>query len=216
MADEDRSMSNAATPADHWDGVYAARAPDALSWYQAEPALSLELIRRALPPPARVLDVGGGTSFLVDHLLARGYDPGVLDVSGTALALVRARLGPAADRAEWFEADVTGFVSPHVWDIWHDRAVFHFLTQPHDREAYRAALRAATGPGATIVIATFGPEGPERCSGLPTVRYAPAQLAQELGPEYELVDTSWETHRTPAAAAQQFVYCRFTRSAPHL
>jgi 2-polyprenyl-3-methyl-5-hydroxy-6-metoxy-1,4-benzoquinol methylase len=197
---------------EHWAAVYAKKDPHDVSWYQAEPALSLALIERAAHAPARVIDVGGGTSFLADRLLARGYHVGVLDVSERALAVVQARLDTAAQDVEWFVADATSYVSPHVWDVWHDRAVFHFLVHARDRAAYRLALTAATVPGSAVIIATFGPDGPERCSGLPIVRYSPAQLAAELGAGFEAVETAWEVHHTPAGAAQQFVYCRFVRS----
>lgn len=197
--------------AGHWAGVYASRSPDSVSWFQPEPALSLSLIRAACEPPARVLDVGGGASFLVDRLLEAGYTPGVLDIAGEPLAIVRKRLGADASRVTWIVEDVTRFAAPEPWDVWHDRAVFHFLNEPRDREAYRRALLAGTRPGSTVIIATFGPEGPLRCSGLPTMRYTPERLAAELGAELELKDHVIELHRTPAGAEQQFVYCRFAR-----
>lgn len=197
---------------DHWSGVYSTKAADSVSWFQDEPTLSLELIRQSCAPPARVIDVGGGASFLVDRLLAEGYTPAVLDISSEPLQLVQARLGAAAARVGWIVADVTKYVAPEPWDVWHDRAVFHFLTEAQDRAAYREAVLGSTGAGSTVIIATFGPEGPTRCSGLPTMRYAPAQLAAELGAGFELREHRLELHHTPSGAAQQFVYCRFVRT----
>ena len=195
----------------HWAHVYSSNAETSVSWYQAEPRVSIEMIGRAASPPAWVIDVGGGTSHLVDFLAERGYRAGVLDISDRPLEVVRQRLGGAAAQVEWFVADATEFVSPHRWDVWHDRAVFHFLIDARDRRKYREALLAATAPGSQIIIATFGPGGPERCSGLPTMKYSPEELQRELGQEFELVDTEWEDHRTPGGKIQQFVYGRFER-----
>lgn len=196
----------------HWSGVYSTKPADAVSWYQDEPALSLELIRRSCAPPARVIDVGGGASFLVDRLLEAGYSPGVLDISAAPLELVQRRLGAAAAGVSWIVADVTEYVAAEPWDVWHDRAVFHFLTEPPQRAAYRDAVLAGTHPGSAIIIATFGPEGPTRCSGLPTMRYSPEQLAAELGAGFELREHVVELHQPPAGGEQQFVYCRFGRT----
>ncbi len=199
------------TSAAHWDNVYTTKPPDSVSWYQKVPQLSLDLIRECVAPPATVLDVGGGASFLVDHLIAAGYLVGVLDISPAALALTRARLGGRVDEVSWFVADVTAFTPANVWDVWHDRAVFHFLTDPAQREAYLQSLERATKPGSFVIMATFGPEGPERCSGLPVQRYSPETLAAELGSNYRLVKTVWNDHQTPAGRNQQFVYCVFQR-----
>jgi hypothetical protein len=169
------------------------------------------MIGRASSPPGRVIDVGGGASHLVDWLVERGYRAGVLDISDEPLKIVRKRLSNAAARVEWFVADVTEFISPHEWDVWHDRAVFHFLMDAPDRQKYREALLAATAPGSHVIIATFGPEGPERCSGLPTMRYSATGLHRELGKEFELIETEWEDHHTPGGKVQQFVYGRFER-----
>jgi SAM-dependent methyltransferase len=195
----------------HWAHVYSSNAETSVSWYQAEPRVSIEMIGRAASPPARVIDVGGGTSHLVDFLAERGYRAGVLDISDRPLEIVRRRLGGAAAQVEWFVADATEFVSPHRWDVWHDRAVFHFLIDARDRRKYREALLAATASGSQVIIATFGPGGPERCSGLPTMKYSPDELQRELGQEFELVDTEWEDHKTPGGKIQQFVYGRFER-----
>jgi len=199
------------TPAGHWSRVYATKRATDVSWYQAEPVVSLELIERAARAPASVLDVGGGASSLVDRLIERGYIPGVLDISEAALDIVRARLGADSEVVEWFVSDVTTFEPQHGWDVWHDRAVFHFLVGEAERAAYRTAVGRATVPGASVIIATFGPDGPDRCSGLPTLRYSPEQLTAELGGNYSLSAVEWEEHRTPGGATQQFVYCLFQR-----
>jgi SAM-dependent methyltransferase len=197
----------------HWDHAYAAVASGSRSWYQSEPTLSLRLIEATgFGPEGRVLDVGGGTSYLVDRLLANGYaHVGVLDVSPTAIGEAQDRLGADAARVEWFVADVTSFASPHTWEIWHDRAVFHFLTSPSDRKAYMAVLLDSLVPGGQVILATFGPSGPERCSGLPVVCYSAAALAVELGSEFHLVQSLDEAHTTPAGRVQDFLYCRFVR-----
>jgi SAM-dependent methyltransferase len=197
---------------EHWTQVYSTKDVETVSWHQAEPKLSLEMIASSADPPARVLDVGGGTSFLVDELLKRGYRPGVLDISDVPLALVRSRLGPAATGVEWLVGDIREFALGHSWDVWHDRAVFHFLTEADDRLQYRQRLLEATMPGSGVVIATFAPDGPEKCSGLPTVRYSPENLSRELGMEFELLEAVEERHRTPTGNEQPFVYCRFRRT----
>jgi hypothetical protein len=195
----------------HWVHVYAATPEISFSWYQQEPRVSLAMIGRAFSPPASVIDVGAGASHLVDRLLERGYRVGVLDISDEPLRRVRNRLGKAGADVAWFVADVTAFVPPQCWDVWHDRAVFHFLINEQDRLHYRNALLTGTAPGSQVIIATFGPEGPERCSGLPTRRYSAADLQRELGPQFELVESEREDHRTPGGILQQFVYARFIR-----
>ncbi len=201
--------------AEHWDHAYEAATASRRSWYQAEPSLSLRLIAATgVGPEARVLDVGGGTSYLVDRLLARGYSRvGVLDVSRAAIDEARVRLGADAGRVEWFVTDVTRFEPPHAWDIWHDRATFHFLADPCDRAAYRRALLDSLVPGGQVIIATFAPSGPERCSGLPAVRYGADALAAELGGDFTLFESIAEAHTTPAGRVQDFLYCRFVRRA---
>lgn len=197
----------------HWSDVYSKRAPDRASWYQLRPALSLELIDRAgVDPKAGAIDVGGGTSTLVDELLEQGFaNLAVLDVAGPALELARARLGERADQVQWIEADVTEFEPAQQWGLWHDRAVFHFLTDASNRKAYRRALEAGVAPGGFAVISAFSLEGPERCSGLDVVRYSPESLADELGAAFELVESRDEVHVTPTGAEQAFVYCLFRR-----
>lgn len=197
----------------HWQGVYEKNAPDRVSWYQAEPRLSLALIARAgIRPDARVVDVGGGASVLVDRLIDRGFaDITVLDIAESALARSRARLGPRAERVRWVVADVTGWRPEGSFDLWHDRAVFHFLTEAADRARYVEALRAALAPGGHAIVATFALDGPERCSGLPVVRYGPESLLAELGPGFTLVASEREEHVTPAGRVQPFTYALFRR-----
>lgn len=197
----------------HWSEVYRTKAPDAVSWYEAHPAASLALIEAAgRGPGARVLDVGGGASRLVDVLLDTGYRHlGVLDVAPEALAVSQARLGVRAEAVEWFAADVLAFRSPHPWDLWHDRAVFHFLTDPGEQARYRDVLLASLAADGQAVIATFGPEGPERCSGLPVQRYSADRLAATLGPALRLVEHGLHVHTTPAGGTQQFLFARFAR-----
>lgn len=197
----------------HWEGVYASKREDEVSWYQERPGSSLELIRRCrLAPGARVIDVGGGASRLVDGLLDQGLAVTVLDLAGAALARTRARLGARAAQADWIEADITAWSPAAPFDLWHDRAVFHFLTDAADRAAYRERLLAGTRSGSFVVIGTFAQDGPERCSGLPVARYSAGQLAAELGKEFVLVDELNELHATPAGKNQSFQFCRFHRT----
>ncbi len=198
----------------HWEHVYATRSPTQVSWYQEQAQLSLQLMQRAgVSPAARVIDVGGGASTLVDGLVAAGFqDVTVLDISGAALQLARQRLGPAAAGVTWVEADVTEVALPgQAYDVWHDRAVFHFLARPADRQRYADAVRHAVRKGGHVIIATFALDGPERCSGLETVRYDPGSLHGELGAGFMLVDHAHETHRTPSGGEQAFLYGYFRR-----
>jgi 2-polyprenyl-3-methyl-5-hydroxy-6-metoxy-1,4-benzoquinol methylase len=186
---------------DHWERVHQTADLTQVSWVEPTPAVSLRLIETSgLPRGATILDVGGGISTLVDHLLAAGYEISVIDVSTTALRESQRRLGPDAERVEWIEADVTRFESARTWNVWHDRAVLHFLADEQDLAAYRRALRRAIDVGGYAVIATFGPDGPTRCSGLDVRRYSVESLAALL-----------HDHRTPGGAVQQFLYCRFRR-----
>jgi ubiquinone/menaquinone biosynthesis C-methylase UbiE len=194
----------------HWEKVYRTRQPDEVSWYRAHLDVSLALIEEAAPSrDANIIDVGGGESTLVDDLMTRHYrHVTVLDLSSTALEVARARLGAAAGNAEWLCGDVTTFGFPqHHYDIWHDRAVFHFLTQTKDRVAYVRQVARAVKPGGHVIVATFGPEGPTKCSGLDVVRYGPDALHGEFGPRFQLVKHRTELHKTPAGSIQQFVYC---------
>ena len=193
---------------DHWERVYGTKPADALSWYQPEPTTSLLLLHRAgLTRASCLVDVGGGDSRLVDRLLEEGLTClAVLDVSESALTRARARLGQQATAVRWLAVDVTGCWSAAPMDFWHDRAVFHFLTEREDRIRYIAHVRDTLKPGGTIVIATFAPGGPERCSGLPVARYSPGGLVQELGPGFRLIESVSEDHRTPSGIVQPFVY----------
>lgn len=198
----------------HWEDVYERKASTEVSWFQPRPQTSLELFDRAgISAAARVIDVGGGASRLVDHLIDRGFEHvTVLDISARALELTRRRLGERAGRVTWVEADITEAELPGPYDLWHDRAVFHFLVDAADREAYATRLERALAPGGHVVVATFAEDGPERCSGLPVVRYAPEALRQALSGSLELVETRREMHRTPAGKQQSFVYCLFRRT----
>jgi trans-aconitate methyltransferase len=195
----------------HWDKVYATRPATGLSWYEPDPVKSLELIRASgVLPVDPIIDVGGGASFLIDKLLEAGYhDLTVLDVSNEVLQKLRARLGSRSAAVTFLQEDVATFQPARRYGLWHDRAVFHFLTRREDREHYVNALRQALLPNGHVVIATFGPQGPERCSGLATMRYDARALAAELGSDFRLVDSSLAVHRTPSDKEQQFLYCRF-------
>lgn len=197
----------------HWDKVYLTKGERDVSWFEDVPARSIEMLEAAgLTPATCVLDVGGGESHLVDHLLARGLRClAVLDVSAAALERARGRLGPAASDVQWIVADVAGAWSASSVDIWHDRAVFHFLTTPQDRARYRAHLMGTLKRGGSAIMATFGPDGPQTCSGLPVMRYSPESLAQELGPAFALAESRAWVHTTPWGATQSFQYARLTR-----
>lgn len=195
----------------HWEDVYRQKPDDTLSWFQSQPEISLELIHGSgLSKTDALMDVGGGVSRLVDCLLAEGFtDLTVLDIAEHALQKTRARLGDAADRVHWIAADVTTWKPDRKYRLWHDRAVFHFLTDAAGRAAYRKTLEAALAPGGSAIIASFDLHGPERCSGLPVQRYSPQTLAAELGPKFSLTGQRPETHHTPAGRIQQFQYSMF-------
>jgi trans-aconitate methyltransferase len=198
----------------HWETVYTTKSETEVSWFQENPAPSLELIDLARPTPeSTIADIGGGASRLVDRLLARGFRRvTVLDISQAALDAAKARLGERATEAEWVVADVTEWQPAHTFDIWHDRAAFHFLTDPADRLAYVARLRQAVRPGGHVIIGTFAIDGPEKCSGLPVHRYDTASLAKELGEGFELVDARRQDHATPWNSTQHFQFCIFRRT----
>jgi ubiquinone/menaquinone biosynthesis C-methylase UbiE len=194
----------------HWERVYTTKATDSVSWYQPHATLSLELIQRvAQGRPTSVIDVGGGASTLVDDLLDQSFgDVSVLDISGAALDVARRRLGARAQEVQWIAGDITSEpLAAARYDIWHDRAVFHFLTDPNDRAAYVAQVRRAVKPGGHVIVAAFAPDGPLQCSGLPVVRYAPEALHAEFGGTFELLEHLREDHHTPGGAIQHFVYC---------
>jgi SAM-dependent methyltransferase len=200
---------------EHWEKVYQSKAPDDVSWHQVRPAVSLALIERAgIAQDAGIIDVGGGASTLVDHLLKAGYSRlAVLDLSRAALEHSRTRLGGDAALVEWMVTDVTEFTPPHPFALWHDRAVFHFFTEATDRRKYVEALRRTVSPGGQVIIAAFAPHGPEKCSGLEVCRHDAASVCVELGAEFELLEQVEETHRTPWATEQAFGYFRFRRKA---
>lgn len=194
----------------HWENVYKTKAPDAVSWYRPHLDRSLGLIELASPDrAASIIDVGGGESTLVNDLVARGYpNVTVLDVSQTALDVARAKLGSEGRAIRWICADVTQVeLPPQSFDVWHDRAVFHFLTTPEHRKAYIQLVTRAVRPGGHVIISTFGLEGPTKCSGLDVVRYEAETLYGQFGAQFNLVESSKELHVTPAGTTQQFLYC---------
>ncbi len=194
----------------HWEAVYGTRSPETVSWFRPHLETSLALIERAAADrSASLIDVGGGESTLVDDLLARGYrNITVLDISPTALEVTKKRLGPVAKRIDWLLADITqAKLLPHSYDVWHDRAVFHFLTEAEQRVAYVQNVMATVKDGGHVIVSTFGPEGPTECSGLNVLRYDPQSLHDQFGARFCLVESSKELHHTPFGATQQFVYC---------
>ena len=196
---------------EHWNQVYQTKGTDDVSWYQRRPDVSLAMITASgVSRDAGIIDVGGGASTLVDFLLDDGYSNlAVLDLSAAALSHSRSRLGARADGVEWFVTDVTSFEPPHRFGLWHDRAVFHFLTAAEDRRGYVATLRRTLQPGGSVVISTFAPDGPPTCSGLEVMRYDAQTLCAELGVEFQLQEVRHETHRTPWQSEQRFIYLRF-------
>lgn len=194
----------------HWDKVYGTKSPTEVSWYEERPARSLALIQgTGVQPADPIIDVGGGASSLVDELLTAGFqDLTVLDISSEVLSKLAQRLGTCA-QVTLLQQDVSEFHPARRYKVWHDRAVFHFLTDPDDRVRYVSALRQALQPDGHLIIATFGPQGPERCSGLPIARYDAGALSIQLGKEFELMNSSLDVHMTPWGAEQQFLYCHF-------
>jgi len=196
----------------HWEGLYRVKQVDQVSWYRPHLEHSLRLIRQLLPAAnGRIIDVGAGASTLVDDLLAVGYRSiDVLDLSATAIEVTRRRVGAEAGGVRWLVGDVTSYpLDACSYDLWHDRAVFHFLTRPEDRDAYIRQVTRALRPGGHIVIATFGPQGPTRCSGLEVERYGADSLGAQFGDRFMLCSQLLDVHRSPAGAEQQFLYCAF-------
>lgn len=194
----------------HWERIYRSKDPTQVSWYQPEPRLSLALIRRVAPDlGAPIIDVGGGASTLVDGLLHACYhELTVLDVARSALAIAQRRLGHGAGRVTWLAANVLDVALPKAgYAVWHDRAVFHFLTDRRDRARYVAQARRAVRPGGHVIVASFSLEGPAKCSGLAVARYSPEGMHAEFGEGFRLLDSEREDHNTPAGALQAFVYC---------
>jgi 2-polyprenyl-3-methyl-5-hydroxy-6-metoxy-1,4-benzoquinol methylase len=197
----------------HWENAYHTKPATEMSWFEAEPKISLDLIHSVAPAGGRIIDVGGGASALADHLVAAGiWDVTVLDVSSAALALAQARLGEQARRVQWLQADITEVQPLGTFDVWHDRAVFHFLVSPEDRAAYLARLNDALCPGAHVILGTFALAGPEICSGLPVCRYDAQSLAATLGSGYSLVQHLEHTHVTPSGMIQLFTFCTFQKA----
>lgn len=194
----------------HWDGIYQAKSPTEVSWYQPEAHLSLQLIRRVAPElDAPVLDVGGGASTLVDGLLGAGYrDITVLDLAPAALARAQERLRERTTLVRWIVADaLEAPLASASSAVWHDRGVFHFLTEAWERAGYVAQAQRVVRPGGHVIVASFAPNGPSRCSGLHVMRYSPDGLHAEFGPAFRLLDSVKEDHRTPAGSIQAFIYC---------
>ena len=194
----------------HWEKVYTTKAPESVSWYRAHLETSLALIERAaVALSASIIDIGGGESTFVDDLLLRGYkNLTVLDVSQTAIEVTKKRLGSAAEQVRWLVGDILKIeLEPRAYDLWHDRAVFHFLTTPGRRVAYVRQVASAVRPGGHVIVSTFGPEGPTKCSGLEVMRYDAESLHGEFGGRFRLVESSKELHQTPFGTKQQFLYC---------
>jgi SAM-dependent methyltransferase len=201
----------------HWEDVYTTKGENEVSWFQHSPAPSLDLIVQAgATPESGIIDIGGGASRLVDNLVEQGFeDVTVLDLSAAALAAARNRLeshfGAGAHRVQWIVADVTTWEPARMYDIWHDRAAFHFLTDPSDRDAYIARLGRGLRIGGHAIIATFALDGPEKCSGLPVARYDSASLGRTLGDAFRLIHTERHQHATPWESRQAFQFSVFRR-----
>ena len=195
-------------PEKHWQDVWTKKSADQVSWFEAEPSTSLDLIGAVAPAKdSTIVDVGGGASLIVDRLLQQGYaDVVVVDISEAAMDQARARLGPRADTVTWIAADVRCLRLPRQVDVWHDRAVFHFLSEEADQQSYLSAVRRALRAGGHLVIATFGPDGPDWCSGLEVQRYDAEDLRRFFGPEFELVESLERRHLTPGGVSQDFTY----------
>ena len=200
----------------HWEQVYQSKAANAVSWFRPHLERSLSLIEKAAPDPAMsIIDVGGGESTLVDDLLGAGYlDVSVLDISQAAIDATRQRLGPTDNAVAWWVGDVTQVALPTArYHVWHDRAVFYFLTDLAQRQAYVRLVMHAVKPGGHVIVATFGPEGPSKCSGLDVVRYDADRLHGEFGDAFRLVESATEVHDTPFGTSQQFIYCYCVKSS---
>ena len=197
----------------HWENVYATKDEHTVSWFQERPDISLDLIRATgVKTSASIIDIGGGASRLVDALIDEGFEAiTVLDLSEKALTTSKARLGARGAHVQWVVADITTWEPPQSYDVWHDRAALHFLTDPKDRAAYAERVSRAVRPGGHVIIGTFALDGSERCSGLPIVRYDAASLGKILGPSFELIGSKRHEHHTPAGAIQRFQFSRFRR-----
>jgi SAM-dependent methyltransferase len=194
----------------HWEKIYSEKSPDAVSWYRPHLEKSLSFIEQvAQGTSAAIIDVGGGESTLADDLLARGYQSiTVLDISQAAIDACRKRLGSASEGISWLVADITEVdLDVSAYDVWHDRAVFHFLTAKSDRVAYVRQVARAVRRGGHVIVSTFGPDGPAKCSGLDVIRYDADSLHREFGVQFQLLASSMELHQTPSGTLQQFLYC---------
>jgi SAM-dependent methyltransferase len=198
----------------HWENVYTTKGENEVSWFEDSPTISLDLIRSTGPSAsASIIDVGGGASRLVDALMNEGFAAvTVLDLSKKALATAKTRLGSLGEKVRWVVADVTTWEPPETYDVWHDRAAFHFLTEPRDRAAYAERVSRVLRPGGHVIIGTFAPDGPERCSGLQVVRHDAASLSEMLGSEFALTESRPHVHQTPRGASQRFQFNRFRRA----
>jgi trans-aconitate methyltransferase len=198
----------------HWEKVYETKGENEVSWFQENPTISLDLIdATGVTKAASIIDIGGGASRLIDVLLERGFAAlTVLDLSETALATAKARLGSKAAKVQWIVADVTRWEPAESYDVWHDRAAFHFLMEPGDRAAYAARVLRAVRPAGHVIIGTFAPDGPERCSGLPVMRHDAASLGETLGRSFELLESRQHDHQTPMGGIQRFQFSRFRRA----
>lgn len=198
---------------DHWEEVYTQKTPAQVSWYQTEPVISLDLIASTgISRESKIIDVGGGASVLADKLLDQGFkDLTVLDISSKALDHAKKRLAGKTAAIKWICADITEFEPSEKYDLWHDRAVFHFLTEAGDRKKYVHNMDKALNPGGHIIIAAFAIDGPQKCSGLTVERYDPEKLKAELGSTFKFVKSTGETHITPRDSRQEFTYCHFIK-----
>jgi SAM-dependent methyltransferase len=200
-------------PKEHWENVYQKEAPEELSWYQDKPEMSLKLISATgVGFDGNIIDIGGGTSKLAGLLVVQGHKKvTVLDIASRSIEKARLTLGEQSNKIKWIEADATNYNFAEEYDLWHDRAVFHFLTDSHDRKRYVDAVQQSLKAGGHLIIATFGLKGPRKCSGLHVVRYGPETLHKEFGNNFDLVETFVEVHSTPSKVQQEFTYCRFTK-----
>jgi trans-aconitate methyltransferase len=198
----------------HWEHVYTTKGENEVSWFEDSPTISLDLIRSTgVSASASIIDIGGGASRLVDTLMNEGFEAvTVLDLSKKALATAKTRLGPLREKARWVVADVTTWEPSETYDVWHDRAASHFLTEPKDRAAYAERVSKSVPPGGHVIIGTFAPDGPERCSGLQVIRHNAATLSEMLGNEFALVESRRHGHQTPWGATQRFQFSRFRRT----
>lgn len=197
----------------HWDKVYSEKAPTEVSWYEPMPQVSLELIRACnLPKEAAIIDVGGGDSFLAEFLVAQAYkDVTVVDISNNAIERAKERMCEKADEVSWIAADITEFTSERQYDLWHDRATFHFMTNEQQKERYLITLKQAVKPGGYVIMGTFSDQGPEKCSGLEITRYSIADLNKLFEKDFNVISGKNLDHETPSGGKQNFTYCCFQK-----